>query len=66
MDNYQSNLTPEQKARKTIDRMLELSGWALQDNDTADFSASLWTETIHKQWRSTRQARKTAVKLFDF
>jgi len=40
MENYDDNLTPEQKARKNIDKMLELSGWAVQNKDKIDFSAS--------------------------
>ena len=41
MENYNDNLSPEQKARKNIDKMLELSGWAVQNKDKIDFSASL-------------------------
>ena len=32
------NLTPEQKAREKIDRMLEASGWVIQNMDSLDFS----------------------------
>jgi len=35
------NQTPEQKARENIDKMLNLSGWAVQDKDKIDFSTSL-------------------------
>ncbi|NIA10283.1 MAG: hypothetical protein GWP10_11300 [Nitrospiraceae bacterium] len=41
MANHDNNLTPEQKARKKIDKMLELSGWSVQNRDKIDFSASL-------------------------
>lgn len=32
--------TPEQLARHRIDRMLELSGWSVQDAKDLDFTAS--------------------------
>ncbi len=32
--------TPEQKARRTIDRLLELAGWSVQDREDFDFTAS--------------------------
>lgn len=35
------NLTPEQKAREKIDRMLKASGWFIQDMKTIDFSANV-------------------------
>jgi len=34
------NLTPEQKARDTIDRKLIASGWVIQDMNTLNFSAN--------------------------
>ncbi len=34
-----ANLTPEQKAREKIDRMLTASGWVIQNMDSIDFSA---------------------------
>jgi len=40
VNNFQDYLTPEQKARKNIDKMLELSGCAVQNKDKIDFSAS--------------------------
>ena len=33
------NQTPEQKARDNIDRMLEVSGWVVQDKKRIDFNA---------------------------
>jgi len=33
------NLTPEQKAREKIDRMLNASGWVIKDMNTINFSA---------------------------
>ena len=33
MENYKHSLYPEQKARKNIDKMLELSVWAVQNKD---------------------------------
>jgi len=35
------SLTPEQEARKEIDRKLEQSGWAVQDYTKIDFKAGL-------------------------
>jgi hypothetical protein len=35
------NQTPEQKARDSIDKMLELAGWKVQSNKKIDFSAGL-------------------------
>ena len=35
------NLTPEQKARVNIDKILELAGWIVQDKKKIDFSAGL-------------------------
>jgi hypothetical protein len=32
--------TPEQLARHSIDRMLELSGWSVQDAKSVNFTAS--------------------------
>ena len=32
--------TPEQLARRSIDRMLELAGWSVQDMKSLDFKAS--------------------------
>ena len=34
-------LTPEQKARQTIDQMLEASGWQVQTRETMYLTASL-------------------------
>lgn len=34
------NLTPEQRARETIDAMLAASGWAVQSKDAVNLSAS--------------------------
>ncbi len=34
-----ANLTPEQKAREKIDRMLTAAGWAIQNMDTLNFAA---------------------------
>ncbi len=34
------NLTPEQKSREKIDRMLNASGWIIQDMKTIDFSVN--------------------------
>jgi type I restriction enzyme, R subunit len=36
-----ANLTPEQKAREKIDRMLIASGWVIQNMDSINFSAGL-------------------------
>jgi len=33
-------ITPEQRARHDIDRMLERAGWSVQDKDSVDFTAS--------------------------
>ena len=33
------NLTPEQQAREKIDKMLNASGWVIQDMKTINFSA---------------------------
>ncbi|MBO6559451.1 MAG: DEAD/DEAH box helicase family protein [Nisaea sp.] len=37
----EKNQTPEQKARDNIDKMLELSGWKVQDNKKIDLNAGL-------------------------
>jgi len=34
-------MTPEQKARKDIDHLLSLAGWAVQDRDEINLGASL-------------------------
>ena len=34
------NPTPEQKAREKIDKMLNASGWVIQDMNTLNFSAN--------------------------
>ena len=36
-----SNATPEQEARREIDRQLEEAGWIIQDRDEIDLSAGL-------------------------
>ncbi len=36
-----ANLTPEQKAREKIDRMLTASGWVIQNMDSIDFSTNV-------------------------
>ena len=36
-----ANQTPEQKARDSIDAMLEQAGWLVQDKKKIDFSAGL-------------------------
>ena len=41
MSKAEIHRTPEQKARVTIDAMLELAGWKVQDNKKIYFNAGL-------------------------
>ena len=50
------NLTPEQRARLNIDKMLELAGWKVQNKKKIDFSTGLGVAVreydIRKRYRS--------------